>query len=129
MTDVIVLSINHYKNVVVNQQHVTESHLQGHEVNSILEYTGANSDGTIKQLSLHPCFPEVDLISRQSPVIREQRVEHTNEIPKSFSLCSIFLLTWMKFERVHSNKLLIQRLRNIPYMPPHNKQHIIRGSK
>jgi len=63
VTAVIVLSINHYKNVAVNKQHVTESNLQGHEVNSILEYTGANSDETIKQLSLPPCFPEVDLIS------------------------------------------------------------------
>jgi hypothetical protein len=49
VTAVIVLSINHYKSVAVNQQHVIESHLQGHEVNSILEYTGANSDGIIKQ--------------------------------------------------------------------------------
>jgi hypothetical protein len=63
MTDVIVLSINHYKNVAANQRHVIESHLQGQEVNSVLEYTGANSDGIIKQLSLPPCFPEVDLIS------------------------------------------------------------------
>jgi hypothetical protein len=60
---VIFLSTNHYKNVAVNQQHVIESHMQGHEVNSILEYTGANSDGIMKQLSLPPCFPEVDLIS------------------------------------------------------------------
>jgi hypothetical protein len=63
VTAVIVWSINRYKNVAVNQQHVIESHLQGHEVNSILENTGANFDGIIKQLSLPPCFPEVDLIS------------------------------------------------------------------
>jgi hypothetical protein len=63
VTVVIVLSVNHYKNVAVNQQHVIESHLQVHEVNSILEYAGANSDGIIRQLSLPPCFPEVDLIS------------------------------------------------------------------